>query len=69
MSERHQHYCPKCKQVYNCVEDRSVDASQHGGPAESVCFHHYGVPHVSCSVGLETGQTVVLGGYDATAQL
>lgn len=61
MTEEHEHYCPRCKQKYSCTDERPIDASSHGGPDDSVCFHHYGVPHVSCAP--TNKETVVIGGY------
>lgn len=62
MSQEHQHYCSKCNQLYNCTADRPIDASPHGGPEDSVCFHHYGVPHDVC-VAAQEKATVIVGGY------
>jgi hypothetical protein len=62
LSELHPHYCPRCNELYDCTADRPIDASEHGGPEESVCFHHYGVPHDTCVLEGELA-TVVVGGY------
>jgi len=64
MSVQHYHYCPKCMEIYSCTADREVDASKHGGPAESVCFHHYGIQHsTTCQTSEEKKDTVIVGGY------
>lgn len=63
MSQQHEHFCPKCLELYSCTADRSIDASPHGGDPDSVCFHHYGVPHVTCERAEDRSLTVVMGGY------
>lgn len=64
MAAQHNHFCPRCKVVYSCTADRPVDASIHGGPGDSVCFHHYGIPHDECPpVEVEPESVIVVGGY------
>jgi hypothetical protein len=62
MAEEHFHYCPRCNEIYSCTADRPVDATSHGGPEDSVCFHHYGIRHDTCVREGEKA-TVVIGGY------